>query len=235
MKKKFDYSYVIIVLCFLTISTSLGLCSSNRSMYFTAINDVFEGSFTEFEYSFTMTIRYISTTVMSMFFGVLVNKFETKLLRSSGFVSLISFALINSYATHLLHFYIASIFLGVGLSLTSTTMVSAVINNWVTKNKGTVTGAVLAANGLGGAAAAQILSPIIFSNGGHGFRNAYRLVAIILAVVLVLILVFFKERPKGAEKNVIPKHKNRKMRGEGWIGMDFAEVKRKPYFYLAIV
>jgi len=192
MKKKFDYSWVIIALSFMMVCTSLGFCSSNRSMYFTAINDVFAGSFTEFEYSFTMTIRYISTTILNIFFGVLVNKFGTKTLISCGFASLIAFALINSFSTHLIHFYIASIFLGIGLSWTTTTMASAIINNWVTKNKGTVTGAVLAANGLGGAVAAQILSPIIFSDGGHGFRNAYRLVAIILAVVLVLDAIFHR-------------------------------------------
>ena len=235
MKKKFDYSWVIIVLGFLMVCTSLGFCSSNRSMYFTAINDVFAGSFTEFEYSFTMTIRYISTTILNIFFGVLVNKFGTKALMSCGFASLIAFALINSFSTHLIHFYIASVFLGIGLSWTSTTMASAIINNWVTKNKGTVTGAILAANGLGGAAAAQILSPIIFSDGGHGFRNAYRLVAIILAVVLLLVLIFFRERPKGAEKKIIPKNKQRKIRGGGWIGMDFSEVKKKPYFYIALI
>jgi MFS family permease len=235
MKKKIDYSYIIIAICFLSVCISLGFCSSNRSMYFNAITDVFKDSFSEFQYSFTMTIRYISTTVLNLFFGILVNKFGTKILMSAGFTSLICFALINSFATHIVHFYIASVFLGIGLSWTSTTMMSAVINNWCTKNKGTVTGAVLAANGLGGAVAAQILSPIIFSENSFGYRNAYRLVAIILAVMLVLILVLFRDTPKGAERKAVPLKKQRKIRGGGWIGMDFAEVKRKPYFYVALV
>jgi MFS family permease len=114
-------------------------------------------------------------------------------------------------------------------------MMSTVINNWCKKNKATVMGAVLSANGLGGAVAAQILSPIIFSNGGAGFRDAYRVVAIILSVVLVLIIVLFKDRPKGAEKTLVPKHKTRKVRGESWVGMEFSEIKKKPYFYLALV
>lgn len=231
--KKFDYTPVIIVLCFLSVCTSLGFCSGNRSMYFQAITSVFEGSITKFEYSFTMTIRYVTTTVLSIFFGFLINKFGTKLLMSLGFSSLIAFALINSFATNLVHFYIASVFLGIGLAWTSTTMASVVINNWCTKNKATVTGAVLAANGLGGAVSAQILSPIIFSKDGNGFRDAYRIVAIILAVMLVIILVFFKERPKGAEKILVSE--KRKIRGGGWVGMEFSEVKKKPYFYLTLV
>jgi MFS family permease len=154
---------------------------------------------------------------------------------SAGFTSLISFALINSFATHLVHFYIASVFLGMGLAWTTTTMTSVVINNWCTKNKATITGAVLSANGLGGAVSAQILSPIIFSKDGNGFRDAYRIVAIILAVMLILILLFFKERPKGAEKILVSKNKKRKIRGGGWVGMEFSEVKKKPYFYLTLV
>jgi MFS family permease len=234
MKKKFDYSIVIIVLSFLVVCTSLGFCSGNRSMYFQAITDTFGGSITKFEYSFTMTIRYVTTTLLNIFFGVLVNKFGTKILMVSGFTSLIAFALINSFATNIWHFYIASIFLGTGLAWTTTTMISTVVNNWCKKNKATVMGAVLSANGLGGAVAAQILSPIIFSNGGAGFRDAYRVVAIILSVVLVLIIVLFKDRPKGAEKTLVPKHKTRKIRGESWVGMEFSEIKKKPYFYLAL-
>lgn len=236
MKKKFDYSIVIFVISFFVVCVSLGFCSSNRSMYFQAITDVFDGSITKFEYSFTMTIRYVVTTVLNVFFGVLVNKFGQKVLMSAGFCSLIAFALVNSFATNIIHFYIASVFLGMGLAWTTTTMISTVINNWATKNKATITGAVLAANGLGGAVAAQILSPIIFSDGGNGFRTAYRLVAIILAVMLVIILVFFKDRPKGAEKILVSgKGKTRKVRGESWVGMDFSEIKKKPYFYLAIL
>lgn len=233
-EKNSRYSWVIVGICFLSVCVSLGFCSSNRSMYFQAITDVFDGSITDFEYSFTMTIRYVSTTILNIFFGFLVNKLGTRLLLSAGFTSLICFALINSFATNIIHFYIASVFLGIGLAWTTTTMMSAIINNWCTKNKATITGAVLAANGLGGAVASQILSPIIFSNNGHGFRSAYRLVAIILAVMLVLVLVFFRERPKGAEKKLIGK-KQRKARGAGWIGIEFSEVKKKPYFYLALI
>ena len=95
---------------------------------------------------------------------------------------------------------------------------------------------MLAANGLGGAISVQIISPIIFEEGNpFGYRNSYRLVAAILAVLLVLIIVFFRERPKGAEKTAISGKRTRKARGGGWVGVDFSVVKTKPYFYLALV
>ena len=234
MKKKIDYSWVIIAICFIAVMTSLGLCSSGRTMYLTAITDALNikrGAF-----SLNDTFRFASTTIVNIFFGTLVNKFGTKKLMCAGFVALIAFALINSVAEQLWLFYLAGILLGIGLAWTSTTMVSAVINVWCKEeNKGKITGAVLSANGLGGAVAVQILSPIIFEEGNpFGYRNSYRLVALILAVVLALIIIFFKDRPKGAEKVEIKK-KQKKVRGAGWVGMEYSEVVKKPYFYLAIV
>lgn len=234
MKKKFDYSWVIVVLCFLAVCTSLGLCSGGRTMYLTAITEALDIKRSAF--SLNDTFRYVTTTILNLYFGTIFNKFGAKKLMCAGFVCLISFALINSFATELWLFYIGGILLGVGLSWTGTTMMSTVVNIWCHKNKGAITGAILAANGLGSAVAVQILSPIIFEEGNpFGYRNSYRIVAVVLAVVLVLILLFFKERPKGAEKTVIASKKQRKVRGTGWVGMDYSDVVRKPYFYFALV
>lgn len=232
-KKKFDYSWVIIGLCFLMVSVTLGLCSSGRTLYLTAITDALglpRGAF-----SLNNTFRYVTVTVLNLFYGPLVKRFGTKKLIVAGFLCLIAFALINSVATTLIGFYIAGILLGVGLSWTTTTMVSSILNKWCTKNKSTVTGAVLAANGIGGAIAVQILSPIIFEEGKpFGYRTSYQLVAIVLAVVLVIMLIFYRSHP--SEKDDTPiAPKKKKIRGEGWVGMEYDDVIRKPYFYIALV
>ncbi len=110
-------------------------------------------------------------------------------------------------------------------------MVSTIINRHCSSNKGAITGAVLAANGLGGALAVQIISPIIFEEGNpFGYRNSYLLVAGILAAVLLLILVLYREKKSENEPVVTKKHK---ARGEGWEGVEFKEALRKPYFYIA--
>lgn len=234
MKKRFDYTWVIIALCFLSVCISLGFCSSGRTMYLTAITDAL--GIPRSAFSLNDTFRYVTTTVLSLFFGLLVNKFGTKKLMCAGFLCLIGFALINSVAEQLYLFYIGGILLGMGLSWTGTTMVSVVINRWCKKNKGTVTGAILAANGLGGAVSVQILSPIIFEEGNaFGYRNSYRLVALILAVVLVLILLFFRDAPKGEKAAPVPLKKARKARGTGWVGMEYGDAIKKPYFYLALI
>ena len=62
-------------------------------------------------------------------------------------------------ATNVLLLYLGGILLGIGLSWTTTTMVGYVINIWSKNNKGTIMGAVLAANGVGGALALVTPTP----------------------------------------------------------------------------
>lgn len=234
-KKKFDYMWVIIVVSFLMVMISLGFCSSGRTMYLTAITgalNIPRGAF-----ALNDSFRYITTTIVNLFFGKLVLRFGTKKLISAGFICLIGFALLNAVATSLYTFYFASVLLGVGLSWTSTTMVGVIINKWCKKNKGTFTGATLAANGIGGAVAAQILSPIIFKEGDpFGYRTSYILVAAILAVMLVVVIVLFRDKPKDYDESgdtQVPS-KKKKPRGEGWVGMTFESGVKKPYFYVAL-
>ena len=234
-KIKFDYSWVIIGIAFLMVLTSLGFCSSGRSIYLNAITDALKiprGLF-----SISHSIRYISTTIINIYFGRLVAKFGTKKLICAGFLCLIAFAVSNIVATSIYTFYVGSIFLGAGLAWTGTSMVSCIINRWCKKNKGTITGATLAANGLGGALAIQIISPIIYAPGKpFGYRTSYILVSCILLVMLALVLIFYREHPKDTEEtNDSVPAKKRKARGEGWIGMDYSDVVKKPYFYVTLV
>ncbi len=229
-RRKFDYTWVIVALSFLMVFTCLGFCSSNKSLYLSAITEAL--GIKRSAFSIGDSCRFIATAVVNMFFGTLVYRFGTKKLIAAGFICLIASALLYSVGTHILVFYIAGAMLGVGLSWTTTTMVGCIINKWCTKNRGTIMGAVLAANGLGGALAAQIVSPIIYQEGNpFGYQNAYRLVALILLVVGALIVIFYKENPPGAEPGVVIKKK--KGRGRAWVGISFESVKKKPYFYFA--
>ena len=239
-KEKFDYAWVIIAISFLCVCTSLGLCSSGKTYYLTAITDAL--NIPRSLYSLTDTIRYGVTTVLNLYIGFFISKFGIKKLICAGFACLIGFALLSAVAEELLLFYLASVLLGIGLSWTSTAMMSAVVDVWCKKNKGTFTGIILSANGFGGAVAVQIITPIIFKPSDHplgyepfGYRDSYKLVALILAVVLLLVIFFFKERPKGVAKEELVIEKKKKARGTGWVGMDFDKVKRKPHFYLAII
>lgn len=233
-KIKPDYTWVIIGLSFLIVATSLGLCSSGRNLYLTAITNAL--NIPRSAFSITNTLRFFTTTIVNLFFGKLIYRFGTKKLICAGFICLICFALINSFATNLFVFYLGSLFLGIGISWTGTTMASAIVNRWCKTNKGTVTGAILAANGIGGAVAIQIISPIIFQEGNpFGYRTSYHIVSGVLAIVLLLVILLYRENPKGENTITNIPSKKRKARGAGWVGMDYTTAIKKPYFYLAIL
>lgn len=231
-KLNFDYKWVIVALCFLMVFTCLGFCSSNKSLYLSAITEAL--GIKRSAFSIGDSCRFVTTAIINIFFGTLVNKFGTKKLIAAGFVCLIGSCIMYAIGTNILYFYIGGCLLGLGLSWTTTTMVGAIVGKWCKENKGTIMGAILAANGLGGALAAQIVSPIIYEEGNpFGYRNAYLLVAVILFVVATLIIIFYRENPPGHDGAPIV-HK-KKSRGQSWVGIEYGQAIRKPYFYCAAV
>ena len=230
---KFNYAWIIIALCFLMVFTCLGFVSSNRSLYLTSITSALNIKRSVF--SISDSLRFISTAIINIFFGTLISKFGTKKLIGAGFIALIASVLIQAYATNILAFYFAGILLGIGFSWTTTTMVGCVVNKWCKENRGTIMGAILASNGLGGALAAQIVTPIIKQKSNpFGYRQAYLLVASILLIVGILIVIFFKENPPGEKNSNAIVHK-KKGRGQTWVGITFKEAVKRPYFYISAV
>ena len=227
--KKLDYKWVVIGLCFLMVFITLGFCSSNKGFYLDAITKALNVERSLF--SIGDSIRFITTAVVSLFFGTLVNKFGTKKLIISGFICLISSMTMYSLGDSLIWFYLGNCLLGVGLSWTTTSMVGCIVNKWCKEKKGTIMGAVLAANGLGGALAIQIVGPII-SSGTWGYRTAYTLVAAILLFTALLFLFLFRENPKNYQQTEIIVEK-KKGRGASWSGIEFSKAKKKLFFYLA--
>lgn len=228
-----NQKWINVIVCAFMIFVSLGFYSSNRSLYFKAIVEAH--GIPRSLYSFAQSCRFIATSVTNIFFGYLVYKFGTKKLILSGFVFLIASSLLNSVATNLFVFYLADAIGGVGFSFCGTAMVGGIINRWCKENTGTIMGAVLAVNGIGGAVAAQIVSPIINEAGNPlGYQNAFRLVAVILAIAMMLIVFLFKEKPRG-EADDTPAPAKKKKRGNHWVGVDYAVVSKKAYFYGAAV
>jgi len=128
----------------------------------------------------------------------------SKKMTAFGFASLIASTLIYAFAENILVFYLGGMLLGVGLAFTTTTMASSIIRRWFKKNIGKYTGIVFAANGIGGAVAAQIVSPLINEEGNpFGYRKAYIVVAIILLVVGIIVVALIQAKPSNEEKEVV--------------------------------
>jgi len=229
-KKKPGYSWIVIGLGFLMVFVSLGFCSSNKSLYLAAITEALNIKRSLF--SLNDSIRYITTAVVNLFFGSLVVKLGTKKLILAGFASLMASCLCYALAENIFMFYIGGFFLGMGLSWTTTTMAGCIVHQWCDEqHAGKLTGSMLAANGIGGALAAQILTPIIYEEGNpFGYRNAYLLTIAVLFATAVIIAVFYREKPKS--ENLAPKKKKAKT---NWEGLSFEETKKCSYFLPAVI
>ena len=227
-KNKMSYTPVIIGLCFLMVFTCLGFCSSPKSLFIVPVTENL--GIDRSTYSWNDSCRYIATSVINIFFGTLMNRFGPRKLIAAGFSALALSSLMYASATNVFMIYIGGCLLGIGLSWTTTTMVGSVVNRWCFEKKGTIMGAILAANGLGGALATQIISPIIES-GAEGYRKAYFVVAMVLLAVGIFVTILFRDKPKNAPvaKHDASKHKNKKETHEG---LEFAKAKKKAFFYI---
>lgn len=230
-KRRFDYTWVILALCFLMVMVSLGFASSPHSLYPDEISKALgvERSLV----SISDSMRYIATAIVNLFFGTLIAKFGPKKLIIAGFLSLTASVTLFSFATNLWMLYLAGALLGVGFSWTTTTMVGYVVGIWASKNKGTIMGAILASNGLGGAIAIPLLGSLIKPAVIGSYRSAYRLTAVVLFATMIVLLIFFRDKPKHAES--LPTPEKKKARGRDWEGISFAEALRRPAFWCTLV
>ena len=232
MQSNPSYRWVIVSISCLMVLTVLGFCSSSKSIYISPICNALGISRSAF--SVNDSCRYIATAVVNIFFGTLIAKFGAKKLILAGFASLITSMLIYAQSTNVIGFYIGGVFLGIGLSWTTTTMVGYVVNKWCARNKGTIMGAVLASNGIGAAIAIQILTPIIYDNGNiFGYRISYRLVAGILLAVAVILLIFFKNEPD--KKDCFDEKSESKQNDKSYDDKKHPETLKKSYFYAATI
>jgi len=232
MKSRPWYMWVIAGCSFVMVMICLGFCSSTKPLYLSAITQALDIERSLF--SINDSCRFITTAVVNLFFGTLIAKFGPRKLIAAGFVSLCTSMLVYSVAESIFVFYIGGCLLGMGISWTTTTMVGYVIGRWCKKHKGTIMGAVLAANGIGGAIAVQIIGPIIRGQAdGFGFRNAYRITALILLVVGVIVVTLFKDAPD--DEKTAPVVGKKKPKGEAWSGLTFSQCLRTPYFYMAAI
>lgn len=232
-KKKLDYTWVMVGVCFLLGFFGLGFCSGNKGLMLVAITEALDIKRSLF--SIGDSIRYLTTAAVNLFFGTLLHKLGVRKMVAIGLLALIIQTLLSAMAETVWGFYAAGFFLGIGLAFCTTTMISFVIRRWCKENTGKILGIVLAANGVGAAAAAQVISPIIYAEGKpFGYRTAYLLLGAILLVVGIIVVPLIKERPDDTGPMAMPK-KADPAKSRDWPGMEYSQAKKKVYFYAAAV
>lgn len=229
-KPKFDYKWVILALGMLMNVVCLGFCSGNKGMYMPAITSALNIERSVF--SLNESCRFIASAVINLFFGALVHRFGIRKMVAFGFAATIASMTVYATADSMVGFMIAGTLLGIGLAFTTTTMTGSIIRRWFTKDVGKYTGIAFAANGVGAAIAAQLISPLINEPGNpFGYRKAYYLVIAVTTITGIITVLLLREWPKNGA--LLPQTVGKKRKGVFWTGIDFATARKKPYFYLA--
>lgn len=232
--KRFHYAWVIFAICFSSVFTSLGFCSSPKSLFLAAITE--DLGIPRSLFSIGNSCRFITTAIINLFFGRLVAQFGPRKLIAAGFTCLALSNLIGAVSNGIFGFYVSNIFLGLGLAWSTTSLVGIVVEKWFTSSKGTVMGFILAANGLGGAISSQIFSRIIYDK-VDGWRTAYFVAAAIMVAVGLIIVLLMRNKPEDINTHALGDGtvSKKKQRGREWIGIDAHDAFRKPYFYVCAV
>lgn len=223
------YMWVIVAICFLIEFLVLGFCSGSKKLFLGPITSALglERSL----FGLNDTCRYVCTAVMALFFGPLMSRFGTKKLVLTGFGVLSLSMTCYAFATNIFMFCVGGCLLGIGMGLTTSTIITAVIRSWCKgPHAGKLLGLVLGANGIGGAAATILLTPIITAS-EFGYRNAYLLIVPLLIITAILTAIFLCDPPEGA--GATPQKK--KARGNTWVGIEYSVLKHKAFFYVALV
>ena len=128
LKNNGGYRYVIYSLCFIMILVCLGFASTGKSVFLAPVTKAL--NIPRSVFSISDTFRFLSAAIVNAFFGTLVSRFGTKKLIIAGISCLIFSMVLHAVATDFYLFYIAGIFLGIGFSWTSTTMVGSIVMRW---------------------------------------------------------------------------------------------------------
>lgn len=192
-QSKRDYKWVILAVCFMMKFISVGFCSSNPGLFTVPITEALH--IDRLDYSYAGSIRYAVQVLVALAFGTLVNRFGVRKMVFAGLAAMISATVLRMTGTKVVHYYFAGGLHGFGIVFVGSTMAGTIVRRWFKEDIGKYTGMVMSANGIGGAIAAQIISPIINNGETFGYRKAYFLMATINVVISMFILFLLRDNP----------------------------------------
>ena len=195
------YKFIILGCCFCIFFVVLGMINSPSGLFIVPVCEEF--GFSRSSFSLTLSLCTIGGMLINIFYGKLYNRFGLKKMITAGFLSGIVAFLILWQAQSLPAFYLGGALAGLGMGFNSTTTIAILINGWFSKKQGTMLGLCSAGSGLGGFIFSSLFVDIIAND---GYRTAYLLTAICIAILAIPIFLFVKENPAAKTANT-PGHK----------------------------
>ena len=191
MKKesKFFYGWIVVIGCMLITTTMVPLIMSQSNKYLIYVTEDLGMSRSAF------TLANTILQGLGIFLSPIISKnLATGNMKKIHAISIVGFAACYaaySFATSPIHLYITAVFVGIFYLNATIIPVSMMITNWFNKKRGLAMSLAMAGIGIGG----TIYSPLItYLLENFGWRNTYRIVALIVVVVALPTVLFLLKR-----------------------------------------
>lgn len=190
MNKKFNYGYLVALMCFVIAFFYIGLANNTGSLYVVPVTKGY--GFTRAEFSLIFSIISVVGIFANLVFVKLYRRLGIKKLVVLGAFTCASAFFVYYRSTKLVHFYIGAFSFGIGHVYTNMLIFSLLINSWFTQNRGTILGLISAGSGFGGSVMSPLVGYVILV---YGFKQSYLLTSIILFILIIPIALLVKENP----------------------------------------
>jgi MFS family permease len=222
------YGWYIVAAGFILNFIGIGIAFNALGIFFKPV--VEELGFSRGDFSMYFTIAALSMTFAAPVIGKLIEKFNIRIVVGISTTILgISFGLLSQCVT-ITHFYILSIFVGIGHAGSHIIPVSTMINNWFRVKRGLAMGIVFTATGLGGMISNPVGNWLIIN---YGWRDTYIILGAIIALISTPTALFLlKKAPEemGQTPDGLPE--TQKQQEEALEGLSLGEFAKTGTFWL---
>lgn len=231
--RKYFY-WVIAVIAFLEMGTYGGAINNINNLFVIPVSDTL--GITRGTYSLALSCRSLVAILSNLVMGVFLRRFG---YRNSVTVSLAiaagGFALLAT-SQNVTMLVLGAVLIGAAEGVCAAGGVARLVGNWFHKHHGLILGVITAATGLGGSVLSIALTALM---GAYNWRVAFGFSATCILAVGLLIMILVKDRPESM--GLVPygeghdiRHKKRTV-DDHWHGYTFAQLKKKPSFYVFLV
>ncbi len=197
-KQKTFYGWWIMAGCFFLTFSGIGIAINSIGVFLKPVSESL--GFARGEFSLYFTIAALSMMVAAPFMGKLLSKYNIRLVMGIATTLLAISFILYSQSTQLIHFYLLSISLGIGMAGTHVIPVALLITNWFKEKRGLALAIALAGSGIGGMCFNPIGNYLITV---YGWQTAYIILGCILALTTIPVALFIV-RLHPSEMGLVP-------------------------------
>ncbi len=187
----FYYGWLIVAVSFVTLGVAFGVWYSFSVFFVTIIKDfAWNRAATSSIFSLFIICHYLSAAVV----GILIDHYGPRWLIPIGAFWLSGFLLLVSRSTTLVQFYLTyGLGAAIGVSFIGFVPHAAILPRWFIRRRGLAVGIAMSGIGIGMLLIPPLMEHIIQL---HGWRIAYRVLALLVLLAIPLNIIFQRHSPE---------------------------------------